>query len=493
MKYSQIVFLPIFFTLSTLCAQNWSPVLPGETQHYRLAGAGRLTHSIRIDSARIAGIDSVFYLNRVLERLAVASGGDTLYAPLRDQGQFLGQTMTQKPDGSLVFHAENLLFDTTITLWPQAGAGFSWLAVQQGPVMATIASVSTGLVLGEPDSLKTIQFDNGAEWILSKRHGLVRCSDFIHHAPVELSGLEARQLGDRLYRFEDFFDFEAGDVFQYETYYFALSGPTTTSTKRRILQKIILPDTTRYVAERRWKQVRVGWMAGTTSGVDTTWWDFTRADFPNVSNYPGQLLPVAGNFFYPDNRFSATAFLADGLQLGTTFHNDPEYADPAFCSVLKPATDDPFISVFPEGLECAPEQYHEIYRLGLGRTSYWISYLDNFLWEELRGAVTQGDTTGVIDPDWVFTAERTPPFQPAALRAYPNPVTDRLHVHTETPLRGLVRITLSDALGRTVRQFETRALAGDFDLDIAGLPAGAYFLYVGWDDGQWSDKVWVAP
>lgn len=208
---------------SIFFAQNWMPVVPGETYNYRLQDSAYITQTIRVDSMKKVGNDSVFYLNRVLQWFVFPGdpilGIDTLAIGFQNQGQFLGQTMTKTPNGDLVFHAENVFFDTTFIIRPFANVGETWLAVPDENITATIVSVTQGDVLGEPDSLKTIQFDNGATWVLSKQHGLVQCPDFYtNNLRANLSGLEAKGLGDRLYRFDDFFDFNVGDVLEYSSY-----------------------------------------------------------------------------------------------------------------------------------------------------------------------------------------------------------------------------------------------------------------------------------
>lgn len=496
MKYAQLMLLFALLAPPESGAQNWNPVLTGETQHYRLPGAAHITHSIRIDSAKAAGADSVYYLNRVLERYYLPLGADTLWAPLRNQGQFLGQTMTRKPDGSLVFHAYRGLGDTAFIILPHAGPGASWMAVPQGSVTATVVSVAAGTVLGEADSLKTIQFSNGAEWVLSKNHGLVRCPDFINQSAVELSGLETRQLGDRLYRLEDFFDFQAGDVFEYESYYSGLSGYATYYLKRRILEKEVLPDGFRYYTEEKWKSVAAGWMAGINFTTDTTWWEFKRPYFSTISNYPGQLFSIKNDFYFPENRFSTTAFFPEGILLGTKFNYVPQNTGARYCSVLMPpdANTDPFIAIFSDGLDCAEEQYHMEFRRGLGRTSCLFSVVDNYLVETLRGAVVQGDTFGAIRPDWVFTGAETPEVKPAAVQIFPNPAQGKAWMSVEKGGREPVRVTLTDAFGRHLRSFEALpSAAGNYELDLSGLSAGTHFLLVCGAGEAWYGKVVCGP
>ena len=58
---------------------------------------------------------------------------------------------------------------------------------------------------------------------------------------------------------------------------------------------------------------------------------------------------------------------------------------------------------------------------------------------------------------------------------YPNPTTGPLRLEVPAGF-GATEVRVSDALGRLVRQQGVRGLA--FDLDLRGLPAGAYTVRV---------------
>jgi hypothetical protein len=261
MKLTNLLFL--LFPCG-LFAQNWMPVAPNETYHYRLADSAYITHSIRVDSSKIVGADVVYYLNRVLKYEGPVGDQIAFYK----QGQFLGKTMTQKPDGSLVFESGNIFFDTSIVIFPQANLGETWLAVAEDNITASVISIQEGEVVGIQDSLKIIQFSNGAQWVLSKNYGLLSAPDFNQgNLTATLSGLEDQELGDRLYRFEDFFEYSVGDVFESQSYFSGQFGWSDTRIKTRILEKTILPEGFQYLVEKKQKTVTGGLSSGTTLSI----------------------------------------------------------------------------------------------------------------------------------------------------------------------------------------------------------------------------------
>jgi hypothetical protein len=67
------------------------------------------------------------------------------------------------------------------------------------------------------------------------------------------------------------------------------------------------------------------------------------------------------------------------------------------------------------------------------------------------------------------------------LGSYPNPATGLVHLRGLLVPAGRGRVQLNDALGRPVRSATGPAGQADFDLPLAGLPAGLYVLT--WDGG----------
>lgn len=78
------------------------------------------------------------------------------------------------------------------------------------------------------------------------------------------------------------------------------------------------------------------------------------------------------------------------------------------------------------------------------------------------------------------TSVIVPPSE-AGLNVYPNPSSDRLNVEARAQASGVARIKLSTPLGASIIEFSQIVRPGELyrqDIDIAGLPAGIYFVEI---------------
>lgn len=75
----------------------------------------------------------------------------------------------------------------------------------------------------------------------------------------------------------------------------------------------------------------------------------------------------------------------------------------------------------------------------------------------------------------------------------PNPATDLLHIHLQTPLAGSAHATLTDMTGRTIstHTYDLHTGANTMTYDIATLPAGIYLLQVNTPTEHYVQKVMV--
>jgi hypothetical protein len=80
----------------------------------------------------------------------------------------------------------------------------------------------------------------------------------------------------------------------------------------------------------------------------------------------------------------------------------------------------------------------------------------------------------------------------STLRAYPNPVAERLNVEFAVPRAADLHISMTDLSGKYTRElFNGRAAVGPFTLseDIHDLPEGLYILSIQYDNDVYHDKV----
>lgn len=494
----QLLFFCLLAPLS-LFAQHWMPIVAGEIYHYRLPDSAFATHTIRVDSVKYIGGDSVFYLNRVLRWHEFPDDWffptDTFLVPFRHQGQFLGKTMTKTANGDLIFHTENFLFDTTFIIRPSAQIGESWQAVPGENITATVISVVQGEVLGEPDSLKTIQFDNGAEWVISQNHGLVQCPDFYNNdLPVNLSGLETKGLGDQLHRFEDFFDFNVGDVLEYHASYIGISGSEDSQIKLTIFEKTASADTFRYRAQRLMKSKLIGLNNGTWYKQDTISVQYSRTQYAKLGSYNGQIVPLGDLVYFTPGDYSSSSLFEQGIRFGRRF---APFGPSVFCSVLNvPYDPNDILFLIDDALTCGPggiwgwSNYFEEFRPSLGRVEIFKAVIDNTYQEQLTGAIIQGDTIwGSISPDWIFTAVKNLNVEKNGLKIFPNPVVDFAWLEIPAAAEKPHLIQVFGADGRLLKTVEAVVQNEKARIGLSGLPDGFLLVVVHGENNIWRGKL----
>ena len=485
MKY----LLPCLFSLLSfsLYTQNWMPVVPGDMYHFRAADSSFITHTIQVDSVVTQNADSIFFLNKVAHAASLAP--DAFYIS-NIWNQFLGERMVKKSNGSLLFVFNNPESYYQLLLWPYAQPGDSWMAVADSNLTATVVAASAGTILGELDSLKIISFSNGQAWILSKNHGIVQGGDvFLPNDAATLAGIETRSLGDRPLKFEDFFDFNIGDIFEFGQIVQSFGISSYSQEKWKILDKQTAPDVFEYYVEYR---LKVSWSGGpnppnVSYTYDTIWIGFHKEVYPFVDAYNRENLPL----WFGANSTYATAFY-QGKRIG----NEPsEENEPLRCSVFPAGMFSDFYIPNESGLigccsvsslECNESVYFEDFRVGLGRVASLENQIDYYRKDWLVGALVQGDTVwGNLSPDWLFTSTHSPEVV-SPLSILPNPATDFIHF-SDLPVAGNVWVRIVDLSGRIVQESDI-TLTPATRLDISTLPPALYFIQLTGKEQTWLGK-----
>ena len=475
----------------SLFSQNWMPVVSGDLYHFRAVDSSFVTHTIRVDSVEVSGTDSIFYLNRVIhvENLT----WDTI-AVANNWGQFLGQRLVKKQDGRVQLQSDEGDTPFTIMLEPNAGLNTVWQAIAELNVSATVVSIGTGMVLGEADSLKTIQFSNGATWVLSKNHGIVEADALFSNEQVHLSGIESRQLGEKPLRFNDFFDFPVGSIFEWYIAKWSLSfGSEKSIEKWKILDKQIYPDSFRYLIERRRKVTYdLPFVFTGYPPVTTEWVSYMKEHYPFTESYNKENVVVESEFPILPGPMGSTyvTLFEGGKKIGTR----PTAAGAQLECTLFPLQNDfsqqyyyRFGDCCSSPTNCDKRYFYEEFRAGLGRVLRNLAYIsDRSIYEELTGAVIQGDTVwGQISPDLIFTATQSPQ-NGGPLTITPNPAGDFIQF-SALEMEGDVRVTVSDLSGKMM--LNTKLNANNMpQLNISRLSPGIYFVQLLHENRVWTGK-----
>jgi len=206
----------LLFTIGlSVSAQSWKPFYKGDTVNFKFNNSNIVSNTIWVDSAKVVGSDSVFYLNRVFINCDTCLhipgyfNCDTCFA-IDNQPQFLQRTIIKKENGRY------LLNDTSnIEIRTKAQLNDSWMFDAANSISAQVVEVSLQSVFGVNDSVKTIKLSNNDTIKLSKNHGFIQYPNLYGVGNYCITGIENRNLGEHVPDFWDIFDFNVGDVFQY--------------------------------------------------------------------------------------------------------------------------------------------------------------------------------------------------------------------------------------------------------------------------------------
>lgn len=154
-------------------AQNWRPFRPGLIYSYDWSTTNA-THTLRLDSAYAAGSDSVYTFNRVLRPTGVNT-----FQLRPSLNNILGARLICRPaqrEYVLETVAETGTAAQSLVLRPQAAVGSNWAATPSLTATLTARTLRTwGLAPNTfTDSVATITLSNGRLFELSRSYGLLR-------------------------------------------------------------------------------------------------------------------------------------------------------------------------------------------------------------------------------------------------------------------------------------------------------------------------------
>jgi len=113
-------------------------------------------------------------------------------------------------------------------------------------ISAEVIAITAGEILGNADSLKHIALSNGDTIILSKSHGIIEFPQVDNDTYYRLIGIQTRGLGFKMPDYREFFDFNVGDIFQYEIETGALPLGTYGTVKITITDKQVSQESIVY-------------------------------------------------------------------------------------------------------------------------------------------------------------------------------------------------------------------------------------------------------
>jgi len=232
----------IILISSLLNAQNWKPVNSVNKYNYFIGDKPEAT--IWVDSVDILNGDSVYILNKVLKKVKDIDSYSCIASYLENQPQQFLSKITFCQNGEYKMENDTL---SSFLLKPNNSLNKLWVFDSINNITATITSINSITIFNNTDSVKTIKLSNQDTIIISKNYGILKFPMFNStHKHIYLAGIEGSNLGVIFPKFNDFFDFEIGDVFYYKFEYHQRFFQVLAYKKKTILSKEIKGDTIIY-------------------------------------------------------------------------------------------------------------------------------------------------------------------------------------------------------------------------------------------------------
>jgi len=534
-------FYPILFFLAlsfNVFAQNWSPIVEGDVYHYELVGDTSTYDSIVYNDgfnnlnvlksnspvAATIWVDSVntdltgintSHLNKIVKRCdtcSAISGYSQTY--LQNQSQFLGSDMVITNDCEYIFTLDNELF-----LKPCAPVGATWIFEYYEGIFAEVVSITEVEIFGNIDSLKHVALSNGDTIILSKSHGIIEFPQLDNNMYYRLMGIQTRDLGFKIPDYREFFDFNVGDVFQYNFHNGGKHGGRYGTAKikvtgRQDFQDSIVYEINRIMYQANYETVGYYYEQQVTSESHTEI-DYTHTFAKNniADLYPRQLFNlnelgcielafdnyendyweqsyVDCHYQQPDESFTGQKHMLyygqDENDNWLKFMYSESWINARIHSHFQATTSSNDLLI---NGGCT-DQYYRKWQEGLGETILYHWCFEGYISRGLSAYVIDGDTTGTIISDEVlltniFTPNENENWQ---LTLSPNPATNILQfdIQSDKHLQN-TQMKIYDSLGKI---FITQEIDGQQSgsIHISNLPNGIYFISFQNSEGMISRK-----
>ncbi|MEO8087131.1 MAG: T9SS type A sorting domain-containing protein [Bacteroidota bacterium] len=503
MKKTVLTFSLILFFFNSFC-QNWSVINSIDRFNYRLDNDPVITSTIWSDSVTVNGTDSVFFLNRIMcDTCATVIGGpnpcDTCYA-MKNIPQFFQRQTNVSSLGIVNFRdTGNIVINTLAAL------NDSWLFDSLQNITATVIAVATDSVFGNFDSVKTILLTSGDTIKLSQNFGVLQ---YPHHYGLNsyyrLAGIEGRGLGAQVPKFTDFFNFNVGDMFEFEiSDYTWECHPQEEIFKYSIINKQV--NGSQYEFTIQGIKLIHDWTIDNLNCIPhnyywtslynnfiVTYYDsashvtnrFNKEYFILNNQVPELDIPCYGNLdsindhvrmFLDSNGVIQKSFGIAGLPgpYNWSYYFNLNYSN----DILNPG-----------GLGDAYQSYSMVYTFGLGVTAKtYSSCFEPWYEEHLTAYRKNGDTVGVFTSDSVLTVGLKEYNFISQIRISPNPASTSFSIYTSS--EGEAQISITNLQGQILK---TESIFSDHaEINVTDIENGLYFVRIKTADGIFSKMVMV--
>lgn len=473
------LIIAIFLVVSSIqiIAQNWSPLNLSDKYNYKLDTSYFITNTIWVDSVSVINGDSVFYLNRIItdcDTCSSAIGGftsfcywDTIYPcnscfVLENQPQFFQRKMVKKGDGIYSFE------DTAkFAILTKAKLNDTWIFDTLNSINAQVINIFQELIFGNTDSVKIIALSSNDTIKISKNYGILL---FPHKYGINskyfLTGIEGRNLGEKLPDFWDIFNFSIGDIFQYNGDYGSAGSQDIYTKKYTITSKQISGDTLFYEIQGIINGALWDWNAWPVplyfpynySYTDTLIYIDSANHAANIYNYEKVEMcnQLAGTYYpycYLSCMISKLRIGIDGQNLITkTLGGDINFGNNDYIYYHL----DSFPGILGKQSNMAQNTIEIIYTESLGRVSFSHYFFEGREIESLVGYIKGMDTIGTITPDSMLLKINSNTItRKDNIKIFPNPISTIGTLMFKNPNHDKFEFVLYDILGNKIDHTKT--------------------------------------
>ncbi len=479
-----IVILLLFFPLGSF-TQNYQNICsPGITYFKNCSG---YLGAFRRDSVYIPGVGDTIFISYTALR------DPPLYYQCVDisNGSVMGRKVYKRHDGWVFFFNKD---GDSVKINTQAALNQSWKLIEWTNlyIEATVTSINTDSILGQPDQVKVISLQakdshnlnvtspfNQKQFRLSQHFGLSMLCD-IYLIPSDtctytLNGKSTPQLGIQDLTWPKVYDYDVGDVFSFyfyqeSNYYGSWFMWREHWTIETILSKTVYGnnDSIRYERE---KCVKTKTFNG--SGWDITYSTDTLVEMINLV----QLLSNLELSFQPSELLDnhSTTYRFNGF---VKYNQRPaKYLKYHAYQWYPPCYYETSDYSWPIKLRTYAEGLGLVDVYDKGETALTGTYLIYFK----KGSETWG-TPVASDCQTLVEVKYLPAGEPMAISIEPEPVEEQSWVRIVGPVSDKHGYgVLVNSMGRQVLKLTFNS--SKFLLSRNGLPSGMYFLILYADDG----------
>jgi len=343
------------------------------------------------------------------------------------------------------------------------------------------------------DSVSTFLLSNSDTIIISKNHGILKFPTFQNHEHYKLVGIE-NSFGIQIPMFNDFFNFNIGDIFEYHTNEGAGSYPSyhiNAIMKITIVNKIVHGDSLLYICNKKQRVIAINYILQTN---DTSYSEkndtLLYINYLNsfINKYSCDTISINVNFANPVNLYYDTNYECLTKYFGgyyglpyLNYMNDIMVYSYYYGIDLNP------FPIYLEDIAPFPSWWNNFYNNrglsflygeGLGLIEKECKSTEmgphgNYSYSlKLKAAQTQNRNFGTFTNDSLL-ASVTQIHDNAELFVYPNPAHNYLVLENWQP-RNTFILSICDINGQEL--IKQQIYYNKQQIDISNLSKGVYFV-----------------